>query len=213
MEFIKVNSKKLDYYFKSNKPVSGLLLNPSSSVPTLKESLNSNLNEMALFWGDEDYDEKTVGDGDYYMLIYSEANLNSKENITVIQKVDSSENLRILQTTSSTELYFSEYELDDNFEATSKWKWWIILLIILACVILLLLLILLICCCCCCCCGKKEKQKYEEPKVQTRNVQVVQYREKEEEAYEDGFLPPVMVKEGNSRVNNYINQETMRNGL
>ena len=225
MEFVKLNTKKLDYYMKSNKVVSGLILNSSSTLPMIEEINNSKLDEIVIFWNeDNDYDEETVANGDLYMLLYSSENLDSKKQITVLDKIISDpgpvlNTSRILES-SPVDLYLSQYQMDDEFEADKSWPWWWILLIIMAILILILVIILLICCCCCCCCGKKEKNNFRvdqkkryEDRPPVRNVEVIRYKEEQKDAVEDGFLPPVMVKEGNSSVNNYINGEMQSNGF
>ena len=230
LEFIKIRSKKLEYYLKSNKSVSGLLLNSSHSSPTLTEITNSQLDTQVLFWGEDDeYDKDTVGDGYYDMLVYSPSNISQPNQVIVANKIIS----RLLQETGSeTSLFFSKYEMDENFNAIKGLKWWEILLIILGILLLLLIIFLLICCCCCCCCGKKKQKKTEkvydvtyikknerkqikpvhsEPDNRIKNVQVKTYSDYNNSVYEDGFYPPVNYKGGDSTVNNYINDNSFKN--
>ena len=180
LEFIKVQSKKLDYYMKSNKAVSGLLFNSSASDASVTEISNSALDPYVRFWtDDEDYDDENPGTGFYYMLIYSPENLRNSSQINFVNgssgsvgrqgALDSSlERLLQESTSSETSLFFSKYEMDENYNAKKGLPWWAYLLIILAVLLLLLLLIFLICCCCCCCCAGKD----ENDNQQTGNREV-----------------------------------------
>jgi hypothetical protein len=173
LEFINIkSSKKLNYYLKSDQAVTGLLFNSSASNAKVTEISNSSLDVQAEFWApDEDFDEETVGSGNYYMLVYSPKNVSANSQIVYVDGASgissrsNSDGLgsgRRLQETSgdsSTNLYFSEYEMDEKFNAKKGLPWWAILLIILAVLLLILLIILLICCCCCCCCGRGDKEK------------------------------------------------------
>lgn len=202
--------------------MSGLLLNSSHSSPTLTELTDSPIDSKVEFWSEsEDYDSDAPGNGHHYLLVYSPQNLAGKRPVSVV----ASSRLRVLESAGPTSLYFSRYEMDEEFRAMKGLKWYWIVMIVLAALLLLLLIVLLICCCCCCACFGKQKEKREKRtkvtkvyvskppahksmpanKPPAKDVDIKSYSAFDNSVYEDQFFSPVPKEKSGSRVDNYIN--------
>ena len=249
IEYLKINTKKFDYYIKSNGTVSGMGLNPSLKDSKVFEIENSEIDKKMTFWNDdEEYDEENPGDGFVYFLLYSNQNVQKQEPYTFVDdgssistdsSTDSSTNSstdsstdsttpsarRLLSTTSSTDLFFSNFEMDDDYNAITGYPWWWILLLVLLLLFLVLLIVFLIWCCCCCrakenksvnksnlyenkkkpIMKKQSVPKNQSPPQTNANSSQISYMHS---LYQDSFQPPVFKKDGDSTINHYMPSES-----
>jgi hypothetical protein len=183
IQLIKINSKKLDYYIKSDKPVSGLGLNTSQEGATHFELSNSAIDQKFSFWNDgQDYDDQNPGNGQVMFLVYSMENLSKDKQLiffynnnaqsppsNVENTTENNTNSRLLTevtaqdgSDSSTGFFFSKYEMDENFAAMKGLPMWLLILLILALIMLLVIIAFIIWCCCC---RNKNKESPEKSAI------------------------------------------------
>lgn len=123
---------------------------------TLIEFTNMQLKEkIILLKEDESFNEDDKTLVDVYLMVYSSS------------AVDQSglENERLLATQGGdVGVYYSEYELDENYQPILGFALWKIIVIILAFIILIIIIIIIICCCCC----KKESERTPKRKIPSK---------------------------------------------
>ena len=235
---MKIKTKKLRYFIKTNSSVNGIGFNPFLKNSKIFELNNSQINKEINFWNeDEEYDKENPGNGEVYFLLYSNQNIqnnkpysfvNDGSSVTVkAEEKPSPESRRLLTEepvqetsgSSAVNIYFSKYEMDDEFNPIKGFPWWLILIICLSILLIILLIVFLIWCCCCRNKNKNNQDIYQNQQKQVLKPKSVPKNETPPEPntkqnsskisnphsyYEDGFLPPVYRKDGDSKVNNYM---------
>jgi hypothetical protein len=240
---VKIKSKKKDYYMKTNSSVSGIGLNVSRPGAEMFEINNTAIDQKMVFWNDdEEYDSENPGNSEVYLLIFSESIVNSNKRIIFQKAVSSNAPVvsRLLQeettqsnsSSSDVDIFFSRYEMDENFKAIKGFTWWFILLIIIGILLLILLIVFLIYCCCC---RKKEEKSAPKSTIYKNNADQSSVKKKSvtsnkadipptpnseiaksntsnpHSLYQDSFHPPVVKKEGDSKINHYLPNSSENN--
>lgn len=216
---------------------------------------NTQIDQKIEFWNeDEEYDEDNPGNAEFLMLVYSQEILNQNKPIVFGNSGGSSSPVfpssapslpnssnqasapeRLLtvleaETSSSVQMYFSKYEMDENFQPMKGLPWWLLLILAIGILLLILLLVFIIYCCCCRKSKNETEQKSEIYKKKPLKSSIKKKSVPKNDTppdlkqdvpksnmsdaqsyYQDNFMPPIIQKEGDSKVNNYMPESSKLN--
>ena len=180
MEMIELIATKENFYMKSKKPLTALIVHPNGTEYVTKEAINEVLDlKFTILKEDEDADQLTAKK--VYMLIYSSEKLDDET-----RRIDLYQG-RLL-TENNIDLFISKYELDEEINAVKGIPWWLILIIVFLLLLLILLIVFLILYFVCKC--FRQERKSERKTIYETNETVEPHN-----PHEDDFGLPVIVND------------------